>query len=95
MTHKQFGIPIGRTVTDVRIENELSIRKILLQDECVYGVKNNVIATMHDQGRLFDRLQVVERPLRRPPLAYCLKLGGYGFLIHVGITILAPKTEAS
>ena len=60
MTHKEFGILIVRPMIGVGEEDELGIRKVLLQDERVYGVDDHVIAAVHDQSRLFDCLQVVE-----------------------------------
>lgn len=45
-----------RTMTGVWVENQLSIRKVLLQDERVYRVDNHIIAASPEQGWLFDCL---------------------------------------
>src|ERR1700726_1197785 len=58
-----LGILILRTVIGVGIEDKLGVRQVLLQDERVHGVDDHVLATIHDQCRLTNRLQIFERLL--------------------------------
>src|SRR6266851_7778005 len=56
VSDEQRGILVLRPVIGIRIEDELRVRQVLLQDERVYGVDDHVIAAVHDQSRLFDCL---------------------------------------
>ena len=62
MTDEEFGILVLRAVICVGIEDEFGVRQVLLQDERVHRVDDHVLAAVHDQRRLPDRLQVVVRP---------------------------------
>ena len=85
MTDEEFGILVLRAVIGVGIEDELGVRQVLLQDERVHGVDDHVLAAVHDQRRLADRLQIFERLLlRRAPFADRLDLGGAAFSFTSG-----------
>ena len=65
------------------------------QPHSVRGVDDHVLAAVHDQRRLADRLQIFERLLLwRAPFADRLDLGGRNFPVHLGIAVLAAKPEA-
>ena len=94
MTDEEFGILVLRAVICVGIEDELGVRQVLLQDERVHGVDDHVLAAVHDQSRLADRLQIFERLLLwRAPFADCFDLGWCDFLIHLGIAVLGAQPE--
>src|ERR1700729_723355 len=65
MAHEEFRILVLRAGVCVGIEDELGVRKLLLQDERVHGVDGHGPAAVHDQRRLADRLQIFERLLPR------------------------------
>src|SRR3954452_19144566 len=55
---------------------------------------DDVLAAIHDQCRLADRLQIFERLLLWcAPFADCFDLGWCDFLIHLGIAILGAQPE--
>src|SRR5216683_2938290 len=92
---EQRGILVLRAVICVGIEDELGVRQVLLQDERIHGVDDHVLAAIHDQRRLADRLQIFERLLpRRAPFADRLDLGGRDFLVDLGIAVLGAQPEA-
>src|ERR1700730_7496552 len=95
MLNKELWVLVLRAVIGGGIKDELGIRQVLLQDERVHGVDDHVLAAVHDQRRLADRLQIFERLLlRRAPFADRLDLGGRGFLVHLGIAVLGAPSEA-
>jgi hypothetical protein len=72
-----------------------ALHPVLLQDERVHGVDDHVLAAVHDQRRLADRLQIFERLLpRRAPCGDRLDLGRRDFLVDLGIAVLGAQPEA-
>ena len=50
MTDEQFGILVQRTVSRIRINDELSVRQVLLQDVRVDRVDDDIVAAIDDQS---------------------------------------------
>src|SRR6266478_2151235 len=95
MTDEEFRILVLRAVICVGIEDKLGVRQVLLQDERVHGVDDHVLAAVHDQRWLADRLQIFEGLLpRRAPFADRLDLRGRYFLVDFGIAAVGAQPEA-
>ena len=63
-------------MTRVRVKDELSVRQVLRQDECIDGRYHDVIVAVHDENRLFDLAQTrVALTMRCAP---CLDRGELG-----------------
>ena len=94
MTDEEFGILVLRAVICVGIEDELGVRQLLLQDERVHGVDDHVLATVHDQRWLADRLEVVVRPIElNAPFAQGFELGGCHLFVDLGVSVLFAQAE--
>ena len=63
MPHKQLGILELRPVVGVGVNNELRIQDILLHDEGVDRGHDHVVAAVHDECWLLDRLQIAVGPV--------------------------------
>ena len=63
MTDEQFGILVQRAVGRIRINDQLRIRQVLLQDVRIDRVDDDVIAAADDERRLFDVFQVIPGPV--------------------------------
>ena len=85
------GILVLRAVVGVRIENQLRVREVLLQDPGVDRVDDHVPVAVDDQRRLRDCLQVLEGVCaRRPPLGQRFELRRRNLVADLGIADL-PK----
>ena len=94
MTDEEFRILVLRAVICVGIEDELGVRQLLLQDERVHGVDDHVLAAVHDQRRLADRLEVVVRPIElNAPFAQGFELGGCHLFVDLGVSVLFAQAE--
>src|SRR5258705_4992799 len=94
VTDEHLWVLVLRAVAGVGVEDQLGVGDVLLQDERVHGVDDHVLAAVHDQRRLADRLQIFERLLpRRAPFADGLDLSRRDFLVNLGIAVLATQPE--
>src|ERR1700736_2942058 len=84
-----------RAVRGVRIDDQLRVRQVLLQDERVHRVNDDIIAAVDDQRWLLDSLQIVIRTLARSgPLGDGRALCRRYLFVDFGIAILGAKPEA-
>jgi hypothetical protein len=91
----EFGILVLRAVIGVGVEDELGVRQVLLQDERVHGVDDDVVAAVHHQRRLADRLEVVVRPIElNAPFAQGFELGGCHLFVDLGVAVLLAQAES-
>src|SRR6266851_7627514 len=89
VSDEQRGILVMRAVCGVRIDDQLRVRQVLLQDERVHRVNDDIIAAVHDQRWLLDSLQIVVRTLARSgPLGDGRALCRRYLFVHFGIAIL-------
>jgi hypothetical protein len=51
---------IPRTVVGVGIQDQFGIRHVLNEMQRIHGVNNDVVVSAHDQGGLFDILEISE-----------------------------------
>ena len=66
-----------RAVIGVGIDDQLSVRDVLLHDEGVDRGYVHVVTAVHDESWLLDRLQIVVGPLLLDaPIANRFDLGG-------------------
>jgi hypothetical protein len=94
MTDEEFRILVLRAVICVGIEDELGVRQLLLQDERVHGVDDHVLAAVHDQRWLVDRLEVVVRPIElNAPFAQGFELGECYLFVDLGVSVLFAQAE--
>src|SRR5258708_20157115 len=95
MTDEEFGILVLRAVICVGIEDELGVREVLVEDERIHRVNNHVLAAVHDQRWLADRLEVVVRPfeLIAAPFAQGLELGECYLFVDLGVSVLFAQAE--
>ncbi len=95
MTDEEFGILVLRAVIGVGVEDELGVRQVLLQDERVHGVDDDVVAAVHHQRRLSNRLEVVVRPIElNAPFAQGFELGGRHLFVDLGVPVLLAQAES-
>src|SRR5207245_6523942 len=84
-----------RAVCGVRIDDQLRVRQVLLQDERVHRVNDDIIAAVHDQRRLLDSLQIVVRTLAwSGPLGDGRALCRRHLVVDFGVAILRAEPEA-
>ncbi len=94
MTDEEFRILVLRAVICVGIEDELGVRQVLLQDERIHIVNNHVLAAVHDQRWLADRLEVVVRPFElNAPFAQGFELGECYLFVDLGVSVLFAQAE--
>src|SRR6202158_6026925 len=86
----------SRVQKQSRVFNEeLRVRDVLLHDERVHRGHDHVVAAVHDECWLLDRLQIVVGPLSLDaPLVHRFDLGGRHLVVHLGIASLLPKMRA-
>src|SRR6266436_4012052 len=90
--HEELRVLVLRAVIGVGVDDQLRIRDVLLDDEGVDRGHDHVIAAVHDERRLLDRLQIVVGPLSLDaPLVHHFDLGGRHLVVHFGIAPLLPK----
>src|SRR5882762_2618431 len=86
---------VVRAVIGVGVDDQLRVRDVLLHDERVHRGHDHVIAAVHDECWLLDRLQIVVGPLLLDaPLVHRFDLGGRHLVVHFGIAPLLPKVSA-
>jgi hypothetical protein len=94
MSDKELGILVLRAVICVGIKDELGVRQVLLQDERVHGVNDHVLAAVHDQRWLADRLEVVVRPFElNAPFAQGFELCKCHLFVGLGVPVLFAQAE--
>src|ERR1700681_3127941 len=54
VSDEQRGILVLRPVIGIRVENELRVGQVLLQNKRIHGIDDHVLAAVHDQCRLAD-----------------------------------------
>ena len=93
--NEELRVLVLRAVIGVGVDDQLRIRDVLLHDEGVDRGHDHVIAAVHDERRLLDRLQIVVGPLSLDaPLVHRFDLGGRHLVVHFGIAPLLPKMRA-
>src|SRR6267378_5751671 len=93
--NKPFRVLVLRAVIGVRVEDQLGIGDVLLEDVRVDRVDDHVVVAVDDQRRLMERLQIVEGVCARgAPLGECFELRRRHLLVHLGIAALSAPTEA-
>ena len=86
---------VQRAVAGVRVEDQLRIRNVLLQDVRVDGVDDHVVVAVEHQRRLRDGVQVLVRLLARcAPLGQRAELRRRDLLVHLRVAVLAAQAEA-
>ena len=58
MRHESIRILIHRSMAGIRVDDQLSIGKVLLKIVRVDRVKDRIVASGHHEDRLRDRFQV-------------------------------------
>src|ERR1700674_432900 len=91
---KTLRVLVLRTVVGVRVDYQLRVGDVLLQNPGVDGVDDHVVVAVDYQSRLQDGLEVLVRTLTlHAPLADCLDLSGCHLLVHLGIAVLSAAEE--
>ena len=83
-----------RAVCGVRIDDQLRVRQVLLQDERVHRVNDQVGTAVYDQRRLSDGFQIIVRMLAlRGPFGdgRSLRLRHLGIDLRIAILRTKPK----
>src|SRR5207237_7021416 len=92
---KPFRVLVLRAVIGVRVEDQLGVGDVLLEDVRVDRVDDHVVVAVDDQRRLMDRLQIVEGVCARgAPLGQCFELRRRHALVQFGIAALGAPAEA-
>src|SRR4029077_8527431 len=95
VTAEQFGTLVQRAVGRIRINDQLRIRQVLLQDVRIDRVDDDVIAAADDERRLFDVFQVIPGPVALgTPLGNSSALRQCGLLAYFGVAILGTEPKA-
>src|ERR1700676_5311738 len=93
--NEELRVLVMRAVIGVGVDDQLRIRHVLLHDERVHRGYVHVVAAVHDQGWLLDRLQIVGGPLLLDaPIANRFDLGWRHLVVHLGIAALLPTMRA-
>src|SRR6202011_5325464 len=93
--NEQLRVLVVRAVIGVGVDDQLRIRYVLLQDERVRRGYVHVVAAVHDECWLLDRLQIVVGPLLPDaPLANRFDLGGRHLVVHFRIAPNLTKMRA-
>src|SRR6267143_4734966 len=93
--NKSFRVLVLRSVIGVRVEDQLRIGNVLLEDVRVDRVDDHVVVAVDDQRRLMDRLQIIEGVCARgAPLGECFELRRRHTVVHFGIAALGAPAEA-
>src|SRR5437016_5096077 len=93
--NEQLRVLVVRAVIGVGVDDQLRIRHVLLHDERTHRGYVHVVAAVHDECWLLDRLQIVGGPLLLDaPLANRFDLGGRHLVVHFGIAALLPTMRA-
>src|SRR5216684_556270 len=96
VSDKPFRVLVLRAVIGVRVEDQLGIGDVLLEDVRVDRVDDHVVVAVDDNRRLMDRLQIVERVCARgAPPGECFELRRRHTLVHLGIAALGAPPEAA
>ena len=94
MTDEQLWVMVLRAVAGVGVEDQLGVGDVLLQDERVHGVDDHVLAAVHDQRWLADRLEVVVRPFElNAPFPQGFELGECYLFVDLGVSVLFSQAE--
>src|SRR6202171_1967901 len=93
--NEELRVLVLRAVIGVGVDDQLRIRDVLLHDEGVDRGHDHVIAAVHDERWLRDRLQIVVGPLSlNAPLFQRFDLGGRYLVVHLGIAPILTKMRA-
>src|SRR5258705_3632120 len=93
--NEQLRVLVVRAVIGVGVDDQLSIRDVLLHDERTHRRYVHVVTAVHDECWLLDRLQIVGGPLLLDaPLANRFDLGGRHLVVHFGVAALLPTMRA-
>src|ERR1700676_5143198 len=93
--NEELRVLVVRAVIGVGVDDQLRVRDVLLHDERVHRGQVHVVAAVHDECWLLDRLQIVVGPLSLDaPLAHRFDLGGRHLVVHLGIAPLLSKMRA-
>src|ERR1700686_2271081 len=80
---EELRVLVVRAVIGVGVDDQLSIRDVLLHNERVHRGYVHVVTAVHDECWLLDRLQIVVGPLLPDaPLANRFDLGGLHSVVH-------------
>jgi hypothetical protein len=86
---------VVRAVRGIRVNDQLGIRQVLLQDERVHRVDDDVIAAVHHQCRLLDGFQIFVRTFTRcRPFGDGRALCRRDLVVDFRIAIRAAQVEA-
>src|SRR5258706_2672675 len=95
VTHEAFRVLVVRTVVGVRVDDQLRIGDVLLQNPGIDGVDDHVAVAVHHQCRLLDIPEVlIGSGTLHAPLADRLDLGGRDLLVLLGIAVPGPALES-
>src|SRR6202047_800064 len=93
--NEELRVLVVRAVIGVGVDDQVRIRHVLLHDERVHRGYVHVVAAVHDECWLLDRLQIVDGPLLPDaPLANRFDLGGRHLVVHFRIAPNLPKMSA-
>src|ERR1700726_3774991 len=93
--NEELRVLVVRAVIGVGVDDQLRVRDVLLHDERVHRGHDHVVAAVHDECWLLDRLQIVVGPLSlNAPLFHRFDLGGRHLVVHLGIASLLPNMRA-
>src|ERR1700752_1620340 len=93
--HEELRVLVLRAVIGVGVDDQLRIRDVLLDDEGVDRGHDHIVAAVHDERWLLDRLQIVVGPVSlNAPLLHRFDLGGRHLVVHFGIAPLRTKMRA-
>ena len=88
MADEEIGILVRRSMVGVGIDDQLSVREVLLQDERVDRIDDQVFVAVHNQRRLLDGLEIVVGALALDaPFRDRLSLPRADPLVHLGIAV--------
>ncbi len=95
MADEALRVLVLRTVVGVRVDDQLSVGDVLLQNPGVDGINDHIVVAVDHQRRLPDGLEVLIGTLAlHAPFADCLDLGGRHCLVHLGIAVFSAAAEA-
>src|SRR6185436_17811481 len=61
--NEELGVLVVRAMIGVGVDDQLSIRDVLLHDEGVDRGHDHIVAAVHDECWLLDRFQIIVGPL--------------------------------
>ena len=92
LRYEELRVLEERSVIRIRVEDQLRVRQVLLQDIGVHCRHDDVVAALHDQRRLTYFFEIGESVFgRRGIFVDGFALRRRCFFAHLGIAILAEK----